>query len=310
MQVNGKLQVARKAQEKRRISDGDDKMVERFKPDYKCGAETFLKKVIDTECVEMAKETKKVLGSLYASDYGQCMRKIYHQFFPNEYAKAEFGPRLIRIFQNGDSVHERLSAYLHRNKSIQFIEEVDVPRDELDVHGRCDGLCVVESQLVVTEFKSINRTSVYVAKEEHLGQVTWYMGMWRMYREALRGRLGFGTDGSRAITVQEIEGLGEQFDELADFEKLMLLTQGEVQGEIIMESKQSQEIFAFPVIWNEDRFKKVKLWFQQLDWHVKNKIIPKVNYDQNKFPCRWAIGKKTEGQCDYFDTCYPNGSGM
>ena len=285
-------------------------MVERFKPDYKCGTETFLKKVIDTECVSLNAEGKKVRGSLYASDYGQCMRKIYHQHFPDEYPKAEFGPRLIRIFQNGDSVHERLSAYLHRNKSIQFIEEADVPRDELDVHGRCDGLCVVESQLVVTEFKSINRTSVYVAKEEHLGQVTWYMGMWRMYREALRGRLGFGTDGSRAITVQEIEGLGEQFDELADFEKLMLLTQGEVQGEIIMESKQSQEIFAFPVIWNEDRFKKVKLWFQQLDWHVKNKIIPKVNYDQNKFPCRWAIGKKTEGQCDYFDTCYPNGSGM
>ena len=206
---------------------------------------TSLKKVIDKQSIEwnnarvMERAGKK--RSMYASDYGQCMKKTWFQFFPEEYPTGDFDPRTLRIFHNGENVHERLSEYLRKETALKFRDEIDVPRDELDVHGRCDGICVVNEQAVVVEFKSINRASVFEAKEEHKGQVTWYMLMWKKLREDLKEDFGFKRDAF--VVEKDFIGVtsesGRTVDDLDDAERWILFTQGDIVGEVIYESKQT-----------------------------------------------------------------------
>lgn len=271
------------------------------------GPKTKLKVIIDEQVqawndernAERARAGKT--RSLYASDYGQCMRKCWFQFFPEQYSTPDFDPRVLRIFHNGESVHERLSLYLKQAQKLNFRDEVDVPRDVLDVHGRCDGICTVDAAPVIVEFKSINRAKVYAPKDEHVGQITWYMTMWRMLQRQVKEDFGYGpNDVVRPSDIAGVEALsGLTLDTLSDVEEWLLFAQGELRGEIIYESKQTQETFHFKVDYDESRAQKVRLWFEQLKWHVDEGEVPLVRYNKDKFPCSWKGGK-----CAYYSYCW------
>lgn len=273
------------------------------------GNDTVLRKVIEKQTLAWNQARMDERGerkrSMYASDYGQCLRKTWFNFFPKEYPVESFDPRVLRIFHNGDNVHERLSEYFRKEKSIGFEDEIDIPRDHLEVHGRCDGICTVDGQAVIVEFKSINRSIVYTAKEEHEGQVMWYMMMWRMLRNDLKKDFGFKeTDQVTELDIRDMESLsGRKLWDLNKYERWILFTQGEIRGELIYESKQNQQVFCFPIPYDEDKAKKIRLWYDQLKWHVDNKMKPNVKYDKEKFPCQWGRGS-AHGQCPYFEECW------
>jgi len=281
-------------------------MVERFKikPGSLGGWNTYLKGVIERECVAQNKEARGDRGprdSMYASDYGQCQRKTFMQFFPDRFPGEKFTDRTIRIFQNGDSVHERLSEYLRRDKALGFLEEIDIPRDTLDVHGRSDGLCLINDQFVVVEFKSINRSNVPCPKEEHLGQITMYMMMWDEYRGDLRQLLGLGRD---EIPSKDFDT--NHFKRLTREEILLVSSQGPIKGELIYESKQTQAVFCFPVDLEQGRVSKVRLWYEQMHHFVDNEQMPEMRNVKDKFPCQWGRGS-TLGKCQFYDTCWNGG---
>lgn len=268
---------------------------------------TRLKQIMDKEAVAVSMEGQKVRSALYASDYGQCMRKQWMQFFPEEYQpEVPMTPRTARIFQNGNAVHERLSGYLHRVKKLNFREEIDVPRDELEVHGRCDGLMELDDQFMVVDFKSTNRNMIRQAKDEHIGQITWYMMMWKKLRKDLKEDFGFKEhDVISAKDLVGVESLsGRTLQDLSDIDKMLMFTQGEIRSELIYESKPTQNTYHFPVDYDEDRAEKVKLWFQQLDWHVRSKVRPNVHWDKAKFPCKWGSSPSTAGRCPFYDYCW------
>lgn len=284
-------------------------MVKRGKLPECAKPKTKLQKIIDKQSIawndaRMAERGDKP-RSLYASDYGQCMRKTWFQFFPEDYPTGDFDARTLRIFHNGEDVHERLSSYLRNELCIDFSDEIDIPRDNLNVHGRCDGICTVDERAVVVEFKSINRKTVYEPKEENVGQLMWYMTMWRMLRDDLRADFGFSPDA--LLVEKELQGKvsesGRKIEELSKEEKWILFTQGDVQGELIYESKQTQGIFHFSFEYDPEKVEKVRLWFQQVDWHVANKKKPVVRYDKGKFPCSWGAGN-ARGKCAYYEECW------
>ncbi|MBR9700901.1 hypothetical protein GOV11_03485 [Candidatus Woesearchaeota archaeon] len=279
-------------------------MVKRFVT-KKGGEITPFKIILDEQSVAWNEARNRERGdrprTLYASDYGACMKKIWCQFFPKKFPTEPFPPRLLRIFHNGESVHERLAQYLH-NSELTFLEEVDIPRDDLDVHGRADGLAMQSGRFHVLEFKSMNVRSVYVVKEEHEGQCMWYMHMWENLRLDLRDEFGF-KDPDVAYEEDEIKtfnsDLGRKYDELTIVEKMLLLSNGPVKGEVIVESKQTQEIFAFPIELDQGKIAKVRKWFEQLAWFVEMEKMPTVRYDKKRFPCSGSWGK-----CSYYDVCY------
>jgi hypothetical protein len=280
-------------------------MVNRYVPkQMMVASNTKLKQIIDKQVIEEAKESKKVRSSMYASDYGQCMRKIYYQFFPEEFpVPEELSPRTYRIFANGNDVHERLSKYLNREIEIEFSEEVNIPRDELDVHGRCDGICTLDNVATVTEFKSINAKDVRSAKTEHQGQIMFYMLMFMKRRKYLKEDFGFKEEDiihSDALDG-EISLSGLEFDELDKVDKWLLFSHGSLKGEIIYESKQNQELFSFPIAFDAEKARAVRLWFEQLNHYIKTKTIPPVHYDPAKYPCSWGFPAT---RCQYHSRCW------
>lgn len=281
-------------------------MVKRFitEPDRK----TRLQVIIDDQTVSVNEEKQKVRSSMYASDYGSCMRKTFFSFFPERYPVEKFDPRVLRIFANGNDVHARLGSYLKRQVELDFHDELDVPRDELNVHGRCDGICTVDAQAVVVEFKSINKEVVEQAHEEHIGQLTWYLSMFKLLRKDLKEDFGYGEFDlvEEPDLVGQVGLSGRTIEGLTPVERWLIFTQGELRGELIYESKVNQQTFHFPLDYDEDRAQKVRLWFQQLNWHVKDKTAPTVFYEPNRFPCSWGYGDK-QGRCPYYDVCWKNG---
>lgn len=274
-------------------------MVNRFIPQEE--RPTKLKMILDHQTVAKSRENQKIRSSMYASDYGQCQRRVYFSFFPEEYPVAEFDARTLRIFANGNDVHERLGGYLKMDDSLDFHDEVNVPRDNLDVHGRCDGICVVEDQAMVVEFKSINKEVVDKAKEEHIGQLTWYLTMFKELRRQLKE--DFGYKEFDVVSESDLHGItslsGRQAEELNHVEKWLMYTQGEIRGEIIYESKSLNETYHFPLDFDVSRSNKIRLWYEQLKHHVDNKIVPNVKNNPNYYPCRWKTG-----QCAYWETCH------
>ena len=264
--------------------------------------DTKLKQVIDKQSIIWSEERSAARGdkerTLYASDYGQCMRKIWFQFFPNEFHQEQLDPRVLRIFHNGEVVHERLAQYLTNEQVLSFIPEVDVPRDELEVHGRCDGVCLVDDRFTVVEFKSINSFVVKEPKEEHVGQLTWYMAMWREFREELRRKFNFS---SRMLTKEGREHMERLilFQNLSPVEKMLFFSQGDIVGELIYESKRTQETFHFPLLWSDDRYERVRTWFAQLKKYISEHHMPNVRYEKQKYPCSWSSGR-----CPFYDICW------
>lgn len=285
-----------------RAGDGES-MVRRFMTAVS-GADTLVKDVIDRMSVAKNLERQKVRSSLYASDYGQCPRKVFLQFFPEEFPPdSGIDGRTARVFENGNKVHERLGEYLKMAPGLEFVDEVNVPRDDLDVHGRCDGVITVDDGVVVLEFKSINKTCVDEPKEEHVGQVTWYMFQFTRLREELRGEFEVSEGVPDIGVMSRVSLKGRSFIDLTALEQRLLLSQGDVTGEVIYELKGNQQTVHFPVEYDVRSVEKVRSWFEGVKTHVEKRLVPVVKYASNRFPCAWGFGAN-QGRCSYFEYCH------
>jgi hypothetical protein len=200
----------------------------------------------------------------------------------------------------------RLGGYLKRDEAISFVDEVEVPRDELDVHGRCDGICVVEGRAVVVEFKSINKEVVDIQKEEHTGQLMWYLGMFKRLRQELKEDFGYGEFDPVDIEdfAGEIGASGRTFDDLTLVDRWLLSTDGEIRGELIYESKVNNSIFSFNVEFDEAQYAQVRGWFEQLKAFIDNHQLPPRRFNPSQFPCSWAGRGGSGGRCPYWGVCW------
>lgn len=271
---------------------------------------TKLRKIIDEQSVAANKERQKVRSSLYASDYGQCQKKIYMAHFPDEFpVRGDIDARTARIFDNGNAVHERLGSYLKRVPELGFVDEVDVPRDELDVHGRCDGICTVEGKPIVVEFKSINLEEVGDPKSEHQGQVTFYLMMFKQLQKVLKEDFGFGE--SDIVLEDDVVGeeslSGRTVETLTPVERWLLFAQAELEGELIYEGKGNQRTTHFVVEYDPELAVSIRQWFANLKVCLETRQIPKVRFYPSKFPCSWGSAQRGNvGKCPYFNLCYPD----
>lgn len=181
------------------------------------------KEIIDRISVEKQKKDEaeriKMKGKrsyLYASDIFQCMRKIYFEFIDDSKAiqKDEFEPHQVRLFHNGNMVHERLTSYLMDAK-LDIIPEVEIPIDPvLKVHGRLDNLVREHGKNKhILEFKSINLPTVSKPKPEHTAQLTYYLGQMKMDE----GYLIYESKANQRIYEFKVEFDAVFFKEITDW---------------------------------------------------------------------------------------------
>lgn len=271
---------------------------------YGMERDTFLKRVLDEQSVLVNKERRKLRTALYASDFGTCLRRLWYQFFPDEFPPdEEISPRIARVFDNGNFLHVRLSGYLKRVPEIDFRDEIGVPLDELNVHGRCDGICRIDDRAVVVEFKSINLGVVEKPRDEHVGQLMWYLDAFTRLRAELEEDFGVRAP----VAVEEMVGTvslsGRTFEMLVPVEHWLLSTQGALMGELVYEGKQTNELYNFSVEYDASKAASIREWFEQAKRFVEAKERPHVKYHPTKYPCSWGQGGAGQ-KCPWFSYCH------
>jgi CRISPR/Cas system-associated exonuclease Cas4 (RecB family) len=112
----------------------------------------------------------------YISDAGKCPRAVFFRF--KKAPAEEIEPRVLRLFDHGDSIHRLIMKPLLSMKEIHVIaSEVDIPPQEL-IKGRADAIISDGKDLYVLDIKSINSMlfkSLEQPKEEHIDQIQLYL---------------------------------------------------------------------------------------------------------------------------------------
>src|SRR3989338_2248269 len=102
------------------------------------------------------KNVERDRKGFYATDAGQCPRRIYFSF--KKYPKKDIEPRILRIMHNGDFVHNRLGEALKEQGVIKEENiEVAIPENDL-IRGRVDAIVEINNEKIIVDFKSINGT--------------------------------------------------------------------------------------------------------------------------------------------------------
>ncbi len=119
---------------------------------------------------------ERAIRCFHPSSLHKSLRELYWHYLNGD-NNEKFDSRVLRIFDNGHGVHERLQKYL---KDIGVLVEAEVPvqNQEYEICGSADGIIKLRNREGVLEIKSINSNgfySTYEPKPEHLIQINVYM---------------------------------------------------------------------------------------------------------------------------------------
>jgi hypothetical protein len=112
------------------------------------------KKKNDEERAEIeARRRESKEFKFYPSSIGKCPREIVYAMLG--YPRPEIPSRVLRIFDNGDSMHERYQNWF-AEMGILISPELPIKDDELGISGRTDALIRLNDELILVELKSSN----------------------------------------------------------------------------------------------------------------------------------------------------------
>jgi len=199
-----------------------------------------IKERIDEAILRESAREARERKYLYVSDIFQCQRKIMLEY--NKLETKGFDARTLRVFDNGNKVHERVIKYL-ADAGYEPEEEITIPENVPNIHGRLDAKIIDGGKPKIVEIKSINMRNVTEAKPEHVAQLMIYM----------------------------------HFTKIND-------------GYLIYESKQTQELFFFPVTYDKELWDKIDMWIEETNKLMKQNTIPNIpfGFRKDKYPCGWC----------------------
>jgi len=112
----------------------------------------------------------------YITDTGKCQRAVY--FSMKGYPKKEIEPKILRVFDRGDIIHQRLMSDFYGIPEIKVTaSEIDIPTRDL-FHGRADAIISIENKLYVVDIKSSNDfkfQKLGIPDLAHIKQIQLYM---------------------------------------------------------------------------------------------------------------------------------------
>jgi len=122
------------------------------------------------------KRDEKEKLHFYITDAGKCLRAVYFEM--KGYPKKEKEARILRVFDHGDIIHQKLMGALFGIPEIKVVaSEIDIPPQEL-FRGRADAIISFQEKLYVVDFKSISDfkfQKLAEPEEAHKKQLQLYM---------------------------------------------------------------------------------------------------------------------------------------
>lgn len=114
----------------------------------------------------------------YPSSIAKCRREVVYQMLG--YPKEDIPTRVLRIFDNGDCMHERYQNWF-AEMGILISPELPLKDKELCISGRTDALIKINDELILVELKSANDRSFNLMvkknepKEDYVMQLQLYL---------------------------------------------------------------------------------------------------------------------------------------
>ena len=159
--------------------------------------EKHLSKTVD------ARQEKR--NSLHVSDADGCIRKTFLDI-KGKVSKESPSAQLLRVYDNGNKVHDRIKSYLKEMKILKA-EEVSLFDKELGVTGRYDAKIELNGQELIIEIKSINSYNVNKPLNHHVLQIMYYMHL---------------TGIKRGVILYEAKPNQKLFEFLIDYDEAIL----------------------------------------------------------------------------------------
>ncbi len=132
----------------------------------------MLKELIDKFYLEQQKNKAQI--HFYITDAGKCPRSVFFKF--KNVPRAEMDPRILRIFERGEHLHQNIFNILYRLR-IGVTTEVKIPAQEI-VSGRADAIVCLDGVNYVVDIKSMNSMifrKLAAPKPENIFQIQLYM---------------------------------------------------------------------------------------------------------------------------------------
>jgi CRISPR/Cas system-associated exonuclease Cas4 (RecB family) len=133
----------------------------------------MLKELIDKYYLENQREDR-IQTKFYISDAGRCPRQLFFKF--KQAPKEKLEPRIMRIFEAGELLHNYIYSVLYQAK-IGAVTEITIPEQKL-VSGRADAIVCIDGVNYLLDIKSINSMKfkyLKAPKPEDVWQVQLYM---------------------------------------------------------------------------------------------------------------------------------------
>jgi len=135
----------------------------------------MLIKMIDDYLHNRPKD-ERAIHCFHPSSLHKSAKELYHHYLNGD-NNQKFESRILRIFDNGHAVHDRVQGYLS-DIGILIQTEVPVENKEYEIKGHTDGIIEMNGIKGILEIKSMNTRQYYSSHEpkpEHLIQVNVYM---------------------------------------------------------------------------------------------------------------------------------------
>jgi CRISPR/Cas system-associated exonuclease Cas4 (RecB family) len=146
--------------------------------------EIMLKELIDKFYLEREKD--RTQSKFYITDAGKCQRATFFKFKKAPRKKME--PRILRIFDHGDYIHQLIMKSLFGVRKIHVVaSEVNMPPMEI-ISGRADAILSIDNNLYVLDIKSMNSMvfrNLTFPKEENLYQIQLYLHYFKIKKGIL-----------------------------------------------------------------------------------------------------------------------------
>lgn len=220
-------------------------------------------------------------------------------------------PRTMRIFNNGDGVHDRLQSYLEQ-AGVCIMREVPVIDVEYNIQGHTDGyLKLSKIEVGILEIKSINSNgfqNLKAPKDEHKLQAMVYLYCSEKRRQYLRNtyhsleefedsqaerieyykaRYPHFTDGSKYTKEEKLSmqvKLGLQADEI------LFNTPKPINKVVFLyENKDSQELKEYTVTRDNELLEYILNRYEELNNYIERNQLPdREGTSKSCSTCRWC----------------------
>jgi len=200
--------------------------------------------------VERAKKTELEGPRFYPSSANKCSRYIVYDMLG--YPKPPKEPKLIRIMENGNSMHERYQTWFEE-MGILVANEFPIKVPELRISGRLDSIITTKDiipgvdDVAIVELKSAN-------------------------------------DKKFAQMVKSNEPNPDYYAQIQLYMELLKIP----YGLIFIENKNNQEILEFLVDYDPEFGKRLLEKVVMVNDCVTKKELPRREYIKSSYECKWC----------------------